>query len=303
MTERVLDLTGGGAYLKVHNRQLLIERHDEPPCSVPLAELSALIIAHPQVLCTQTALAGVVESGGAVIVCGHDHRPVGLMLSIDGHCTQTERFMAQAAAKKPLKKRLWKTIVRTKVLAQAALLQTLRGGDHGIRALAGRVRSGDPSNVEAQASRRYWPALFDDPDFRRRREGGGVNTLLNYGYAVLRATMGRAICAVGLHPSIGVHHHNRYNAFCLADDLMEPYRPVVDEVVVEHAAERGMDAPLDPRAKRALLEALTGRYRVDGEVRTLFDAANRTASSLAKVFLAQEQSLWLPKEMDRVPPL
>ena len=136
----------------------------------------------------------------------------------------------------PVCKRLWRQIVRAKIKAQAALLVELRGTDFGLGALVLRVRSGDPSNVEARAARRYWPHVFADLDFRRHRENEDQNILLNYGYAVLRAIIARAICAAGLHPSLGIHHHNRYNAFCLADDLMEPFRPAVDHAVAEYMA-------------------------------------------------------------------
>jgi len=241
-------------------------------------------------------LADLMQAGGAFVVCDDRHLPVGMMLPLTGHSIQAERFAAQAAAPLPVKKRLWKQIVRRKILAQADLLRQLRGDDHGLIAIARSVRSGDPSNREAVASRRYWPALFDDPTFRRRFDAPDVNRLLNYGYAVLRAVVGRAICAAGLHPSLGLHHHNHYDPFCLADDLMEPYRPLVDAAVVEHVGCYGHDAPLDRAGKEALLGAILSRYRADGEVRTLFDIAARTAVSLAKVFLKQSSSLDYPKE-------
>jgi CRISPR-associated protein Cas1 len=220
-----------------------------------------------------------------------------MMLPVTGHSVQTERFAAQADAPAPVRKRLWKQVVRCKILAQADLLQRLRGDDQGLTAVSRSVRSGDPSNREAVASRRYWSALFDDPGFRRRFDAPDANRLLNYGYAVLRAVVGRAICAAGLHPSLGLHHHNRYNPFCLADDLMEPYRPLIDSAVVEHVGCYGTDAPLDRVGKQALLEAILARYRADGEVRTLFDLAARTAVSLAKVYLKQSSDLDYPKKL------
>ena len=299
MTDYIIDLSEGAAFLKVRHENLVVSRDDDKEVALPLGEIAAVILAHPQVTCTQRAVAGLVEHGGALIVCNQKNQPAGMMLPTLGHCTQTERFIAQASAALPVKKRLWQQIVRCKVAAQGELLRDLRGDDHGLTGLARSVRSGDPKNIEAQAARRYWPGLFGQ-DFRRRYDADDANRLLNYGYAVLRAVVGRAICASGLHPSLGLHHHNRYNAFCLADDLMEPYRPLVDAAVVEHIGQWGADAPLDKTAKRAILEALAARFRIHNEARTLFDMASMTASSLAKVFLKQGERLVYPEKLECV---
>ncbi|MBZ0254251.1 MAG: type II CRISPR-associated endonuclease Cas1, partial [Candidatus Methylomirabilis sp.] len=234
-------------------------------------------------------------SGGAFVACDEKHLPVGMLLPIDAHFVQAERFARQAEAAFPVKKRLWKQVVQAKIRAQGRLLDALHGKDMGLLPMAGRVRSGDPDNLEAQASRRYWGALFDKPGFRRDRTAEDANRNLNYGYAVLRAIVARAVCAAGLHPSLGLHHHNRYDAFCLADDLMEPFRPVVDGAVVRWVRERGEGAPFDREAKARLLEALTGRFEAEGEARTLFDLAARAASSLAGVFLGERADLALPE--------
>jgi CRISPR-associated protein Cas1 len=170
----------------------------------------------------------------------------------------------------------------------------LHGGDRGLDVLVSLVRSGDPLNVEAQASRRYWPALFADPNFRRERAFDDQNRLLNWGYAILRAMVARAICAAGLHPSVGVQHHNRYNAFCLADDLMEPFRPLVDRIVAGWVREHGRLAPLDRAFKQQLLEVLAGRWDAGGEVRTLFDVLARSANSLANVFIGETARIEIP---------
>ena len=299
MTDRILDFSDSQAYLRCKLEQLVIERKDADAVSLPMADVAAVIISHPQVTCTQAALATLMEKGAAVVVCNASSLPIGLMLPTEQHTTQTRRFAAQATASLPMKKRLWKQIIRAKVLAQAALLSELRGNDHGLKSLAGNVRSGDPSNVEAQASRRYWPALFDNPDFHRRFDAPDANRLLNYGYAVLRAVVGRALCASGLHPSLGLHHHNQYNPWCLADDLMEPFRPVVDRAVVEVAAAYGQDTALDRRSKQVLLEGILARYDADGEVRTLFDVVSRAASSLAQVYLKEADRLDLPRSLHR----
>ncbi|MFH0937841.1 MAG: type II CRISPR-associated endonuclease Cas1 [Planctomycetota bacterium] len=157
-----------------------------------------------------------------------------------------------------------------------------------------QVHSGDPQNIEAQAARRYWLALFGE-NFRRDRDADDQNRLLNYGYAILRATVARAICAAGLHPSLGLHHHNRYDTFCLASDLMEPFRPLVDNVVVQYIRQHGSNAPLDKAAKAALLAPITARYTADGESRTLFDLLARVASSLTDVYMEEGKELYLPE--------
>lgn len=312
MTNRILDLSTRPAYLRTENQQLVImSRTPEPgesaeedaerarPLSVPLSDIAVIVLAHAQITCSTGALAGLLRCGGAAVVCDRDHLPVGMLLPIAGHSTQAERFAAQAAAPAPTKKRLWQQIVRRKIAAQADTLVALRETDGGLRELIPRVRSGDPENVEAQAAQRYWPLLFDDPAFRRRREAPDANRLLNYDYAVLRAIAARAICAAGLHPSLGVHHHNRYDAYCLADDLMEPFRPLVDEAVVACIGMYGADASLNPAVKRALLEPLTGLYRGGGEARTLFDWISRSAASLARVFMGESDRLELPEGLIR----
>jgi CRISPR-associated protein Cas1 len=301
MNNRILDLSSAPARLHVRTAQLLIEPDAGPPVTVPLADIAVLVVAQPQVRYTHAVLSELAAAGGVFVACDRACLPVGMLVPLAGHCLQAERFAAQARASLPLKKRLWRQIVRAKIRAQAQLLADLRGDDRGLAALVSLVRSGDTANVEARASRRYWPALMNSPQFRRRRDGADANRLLNYGYAVLRAIVARAVCAAGLHPSLGLHHHNRYDAFLLADDLMEPLRPLVDRVVAEVVAQRGLQVELDAAVKRDLLMALTGRILVDGQQRTLFDAASRTAVSLADVFLDQADRLTLPESLDLVP--
>jgi len=295
MTERLIDLADSPARLSVRLEQLVIERCEDETVTVPLEELAVVVVSHPAVTFTHAVLAGLAGRGGAFVVCDDRHLPVGMILPLQSHHLQSERFGHQAAASQPTQKRLWQQLVKAKVKAQGHVLKELRGDDEGLIALAARVRSGDPDNVESRAARRYWPALFRDPAFRRNRDGDDYNRYLNYGYAVLRAVVARAICAAGLHPSLGLHHHNRYDTFALASDLMEPLRPLVDKAVVVHARLKCPDAPFDKKAKAAILNALTGRLLVEGEERTLFDVAARTASSLAQVYLGQRKRLVLPE--------
>ena len=230
-----------------------------------------------------------------LVACDRRCFPVAMMLPLEGHSTQAERFARQTQLSLPAKKRMWKQIVQAKIAAQGAVLEALYGGDSGLGAMTARVGSGDPKNLEATASQRYWPRLFGDPQFRRRRDAEDQNRDLNYGYAVLRAITARAIVAAGLHPSFGLHHSNRYNAFALADDLMEPYRPLVDHSTASTIREWGFRAQFDKAAKRDVLDGLLRRFDYEGQSRTLFDWIARSASSLAAVYMGEGKELYLPR--------
>lgn len=299
MTNAIIDIAEQSVDLRASNSLLTIETSRGKE-SIPLAEIAALILAANQSTISQAALAGIAEAGGAVVVCDDRFMPAAMLLPLDSHYVQTERLGAQTRASEPTRKRIWRGIVRAKVSAQADLLEELHGADFGLRTLLAQVRSGDSSNVEAQAARVYWSRLFDDPTFRRRRDSEDQNRFLNYGYAVIRAIVARAICASGLHPSIGVQHHNRYDNFCLASDLMEPFRPLVDRVAYRICESDGPDTPLSPHVKRAILEPLYGRYEYVGERRTLFDIVDKTAKSLANVYLGEQRDIVLPKHLPTI---
>ena len=262
--------------------------------TIPLADIAVLIAAHPQISFSHAVLAGLAEAGGIFIACNEKRMPCAMLLPLENHSTQTERFQTQANLPLPNRKRLWQQVVKAKILAQARLLRELTEQDWGLEMLAATVRSGDPQNIEGRAARIYWRNLFGEDEFRRDPEGEGLNPVLNYGYAILRAITARALCAAGLHPSLGIHHHNRYDAFCLADDLMEPFRPVVDRSVAELREQREGDPELDRETKRAILEALLGRFTAEGESRTLFDWVSRTATSLASAIESGEKKLEIP---------
>lgn len=297
MIDRVLDFSDRPVNLNVKNSLLVIRHGTDEPLTVPLDEIAVIVASHPQISYTHAVLSGLALVGAVFVTCNEKRMPVAMMLPLITHSVQVERFAAQAAVSLPTRKRLWRQIVRAKLDAQARLLTERTGEDHGLALMAGRVRSGDPANLEAQAARIYWRFLFPGKEFRRDREAEGVNACLNYGYAVLRATVARALCAAGLHPSLGVHHHNRYDTFCLADDLMEPFRPVVDRVVTALADRRGMDLPLDRESKQALLEPLLGRFtpHCGEESRTLFDWIGQSAFSLAAAIEGKDEKLFLPK--------
>lgn len=284
--DRVIDLSQSPARVHVRNDVLQIERDDAPPAAVALVDVGCVVLSHHQITITKGALDAIARAGAAVLVCDDSFLPSGLMLPLVANFEQSKRVIAQARAKAPLGKRMWQQMVVAKIGAQASNLESLRGDDHGLRLLAAGVRSGDPENVEAQAAQRYWKVLFDDPDFLRRPAAENQNKLLNYGYAVVRSAVGRALCASGLHPSLGVHHHGRNNPFCLADDVMEPYRALVDHEVARIVGEWRSDAPLDGSNKARLAGVLHERLQSEGEERAVSDWIERTARSVAESFLS-----------------
>jgi CRISPR-associated protein Cas1 len=236
-----------------------------------------------------------------LITIDHNYLPVAMTLPLQAHSLQTERLAAQAELKPVIRKRLWTQIVQAKIRAQGSLLKELHGSDSGLIATAARVRSGDPDNIEAQTARRYWGLIFGDAKFRRGADplesGPDQNRHLDYGYTVLRASVARAICATGLHPSIGLRHHNRYDPFCLAADLMEPFRPLIDRRVATWIVPNSPSAPLDAIAKKYLIEGVTMRYWVNREERVLSDILFRVAGSLAAVLGGNEEKLDLPETL------
>ncbi|HRH70837.1 MAG TPA: type II CRISPR-associated endonuclease Cas1 [Flavobacteriales bacterium] len=265
--------------------------------SVPIEDMGMLLMEHEQVTVTQGLLAALLEHNVAVVNCNEQHHPVGMLLNFEGNSTQTESFIAQAEASKPLKKQLWQQVVKAKITNQAAILEKM-GQDGGrLQKLAQEVRSGDTDNREGVAAVHYWPRLFTAiPHFLRAPDGHYPNNLLNYGYAILRATMARALAGSGLHPTLGLFHRNRYNAYCLADDMMEPYRPLVDQVVAGIVLGRPLDRPeLDQTTKIDLLRIPTLDVDMDGKTRPLMVAVSETTASLARAYLGADNQLALPR--------
>ena len=291
MTDRIIDISGTVANLHVRNSQLVIEPEGGEAVTTPISELGVLVLAQPHVRLTQSVLASIAEAGGSVVITNQTFMPVAMLLPLQTHTTQTERIAAQASAPLPLRKRLWGQIVAAKIRAQGNLLLELHGEDGGLVPMSERVKSGDSEHLEGQAARRYWPLLFHDEKFRRGREGPDQNAHLNYGYAVLRALVSRAVCAAGLHPSLGLQHHNRYDAFCLASDMMEPYRPIVDRAVYRWIGNHDAAAGVDKQAKAFLIGEILRRYACEGESRTLFDIVARAASSLARAFMGDRHPI------------
>jgi CRISPR-associated protein Cas1 len=261
---------------------------------VPCADLGIVLVDHPAVTYTHAVFGALAEAGAVLVACGRGHQPEGVWLPLEGHTLLGERVRAQIATGAPLKKRIWQALVAAKLRQQGRVLEENGGEDRGLIPLAGRVRSGDPDNREAVGAQRYWGALFGR-DFHRRREGAPPNPLLNYGYAVLRSATARAISGAGLLPALGVHHHHRANAFALADDLMEPYRPLVDRKV-RRLADAGCGGDeLTQETKRELLAVLMDVIPI-GEVHTsVLLALHSTATSFWKAIDGRKpEALLLP---------
>jgi CRISPR-associated protein Cas1 len=296
--KRIVELSSGPARLSVEHRQLVIERKDHPRATVPCEDIGVLLVDHPAVTYTHGVFTALTEAGAAVVLCGGGHLPAGLVLPLAGNTVQTERYRAQIEAGAPLKKRLWQALVAAKLSQQATVLHAATGDDGGLEALAGQVRSGDTDNREAQGAQRYWPRLLGK-DFRRHRTGPPPNPQLNYGYMVLRAATARALCAAGLLPTLGLHHRNRYNAFCLADDVMEPYRPYVDLKVHGLVKDGVVGEEVDRPIKEALLGLFNETIEVGGRNSPLLLALHATAASLNKSLADGEANLALPSGLPR----
>ncbi len=258
---------------------------------VPLDDIAAVIANAHGLSYTNNLLVALAERGAPFVLCAANHNAVGMLLPIDGHHLQGKRFDAQLAATRPTVKRAWAEIVRAKLQQQAAALEAAGAPTAPLAALAARVRSGDPDNLEAQGARRYWTLLFGE-GFRRDQDGGGINGLLNYGYTVLRACTARSVVAAGLHPTLGLHHSNEGNAMRLADDLMEPFRPVIDLKVWLLA--RNGEHEVSPDTKRALVRTLYDDLPTATGATPLMVCTQRLATSLAQVFTGEREYLDLP---------
>jgi len=258
---------------------------------VPLDDIAALIANAHGLSYTNNLLVALAERGAPLVLCASNHNVVGMLWPADGHHQQAHRFDAQIACKEPLRKRLWASIVASKLISQAAVLRGVGAHDAPVAALAKQVRSGDPANLEAQGARKYW-ALLMGPLFRRDREASGTNAMLNYGYTVLRAATARAVVAAGLHPSIGLHHSHDNNAMRLVDDLMEPFRPFVDYTVWR--LQKKDQYELDYAAKRVLVQTLYHDLHTPDGRTPVMVAIQKTATSLAQVLLGERKALELP---------
>lgn len=289
MIGRVVEVAQDGRHLATDRGFMTVSAAGAEIGRVPLDDIAVVVVNAHGVTYSNNLLVRLAERGAGVLVCGANHNPVAWLWPVVGHHDQANRVRAQIEAAKPLNKRLWQILVKAKIRQQGAVLDLLGGIGSGFRLLADRVGSGDAGNMEAQAARRYWPLLFGD-GFRRDRDADGINAMLNYGYAVLRAATARAICGAGLHPSVGISHKNA--AMCLADDLMEPFRPIVDLVAARLAA--GGTARLDADVKCALAEVTALDLHTERGRTPIFLCLERLAVSLAASYERGKPALDLP---------
>ncbi|MBX3240830.1 MAG: type II CRISPR-associated endonuclease Cas1 [Chitinophagaceae bacterium] len=288
---------GNPAYLKTSNEQLVIEMQDSGETkSAPMEDIGLLILDHQQITITQAALARLLHYNCSVITCDQSHHPTGMLFNLDGNTLQSQKFRAQVEASEPLKKQLWQQTIMVKIQNQAALLKQEREEHKLLLTYARDVKSGDNENHEAKAAAWYWKRIFPDfLEFRRERYGPPPNNLLNYGYAILRAIVARALTSSGLLPTLGIHHRNQYNAYCLADDIMEPYRPFVDKVVCAIIRNNGRFLEMTPAMKRALLEIPVMDVMLDRQKSPLMNAVQRTTASLARCYEGKSRKIIYPR--------
>ena len=298
------------AYLSLRNAQLVIKlpevekaeslSDDFKKATVvtrPIEDLGVVVLDHQQITITSGALEALLENNCAVITCDSNHMPVGLLLPLVGNSTQNERFRDQLDASLPLRKQLWQQTIQYKIRNQTAVLKECSDAETKcMQVWANDVRSGDPDNLEARAAVYYWKSLFGHiPLFIRDREGVSPNNLLNYGYAILRAVVARALVASGLLPTLGIHHHNRYNAYCLADDIMEPYRPYVDRLVYFITEQDGTDVELSKDIKAELLSIPSLDIVIGGKRSPLMVGVAQTTASLYKCFSGELRKIAYPE--------
>ena len=294
---------GNPAYLSMRNSQLVINLPDANGMddrtgnnTVPIEDIGVVVLDHKQITITHGLLESLLANNAAVITCDSSRMPVGLMLPLSGNTIQSERFQNQIVASLPLQKQLWQQTVQAKIQNQAYVLNNTRKVVvKNMLAWVADVKSGDSDNLEARAAAYYWRNLFSDiDDFTRGREGVPPNNLLNYGYAILRAVVARSLVTSGLLPTLGIHHHNRYNAYCLADDIMEPYRPFVDKLVVE-IVDSGEDiSELSKALKAKLLNIPVLDVMINNQRSPLMIAVGFTTSSLAKCYAGESRKITYP---------
>lgn len=292
MIGRIVEIAGEGRYLSLDRGFLVVSHKGEEIGRTPIDDVAALIGNAHGLVYSNNLLVALAERSTPFVLCGANHLPVGMLWPVEGHHRQAARMDAQLATGLPLRKRLWKQVVQAKIGMQAAVIGLYGAAESPLRRMVGKVRAGDPQNIEAQAARAYWGMLFGD-SFRRDRQADGLNAMLNYGYTVLRAIVARQVMAAGLHPGVPLHHANEGNPMRLVDDLMEPFRPLVD-AWVRRLMESGVDS-VDARSKRALALLGTRTLHTDRGLSPLSWVVQRMTLSLARVCEERTGMLDLPK--------
>jgi CRISPR-associated protein Cas1 len=294
---------GNPAYLSMHNAQLVIHLPEANGMddktgnnTIPIEDIGIVILDHFQITMTHGLMEALLSNNCALITCDSRRMPAGLQLPLSGNTIQSERFQTQIEASQPLMKQLWQQTIQIKIANQAYVLHKKRNVVvKNMLAWVNNVKSGDPDNLEARAAAYYWGSLFPElPDFTRGREGIPPNNLLNYGYAILRAVVARSLVGSGLLPTFGIHHHNRYNAFCLADDIMEPYRPFVDKLVIEIMDSEKDISDLSKTIKAKLLGIPVLDVIINHQRSPLMIAVGITTASLAKCYAGETRKIIYP---------
>ena len=279
--------------LSLRNGQMIVSTREAPEIgkSIPIEDIGVIVLEHQQTSLTLPLLNALSDNNVAVIICGDNRMPNAMLLNLDSNSTQSESYRMQIEASEPLKKNLWKQTVESKIRNQSALLRKLKRDADKLRPYYMNVKSGDPDNREGAAARIYWAELFG-PDFIRSRQGAPPNNMLNYGYSILRAAVARSLMGSGLFPAFGIFHRNRYNSFPLADDIMEPYRPYVDEIV--HKLYSSGHCELTKQAKGELLRVLYTDTRFDKLLRPLDVGLTFTTASLSQCLSGTRKKISYP---------
>lgn len=289
---------GNPCSLRKKDMQLQISyqvEENKEDCVIPIEDIGLMILDNPQITLSNALLMSLNENNSAIISCDTSHLPYGLMLPMFSHHAFTEKLHAQLEASQPLIKNLWQQTIISKIENQSALLKKIGIDTKKMDFYISDVKSGDPGNVEGRAAAYYWDNLFVGTDFLRDRFGEHPNNLLNYGYAVLRAIVARSLIASGLFPSLGIHHRNKYNPYCLADDIMEPFRPYVDSLVLDIIQTDPEPEELTPELKKKLLQIPVIDVVIDGKCSPLMVGVQRTTSSLASCFEGETRKILYPE--------
>ena len=297
MIKRTL-LFGNPAHLSTSKNQLVVKYpNNDQKKNMPIEDIGVVLLEHPQITITHTLISKLLGNQVAIITCDAQHLPQGLMLNLNTHHKQVAQMRHQLSASQTLKDRLWKQTIKAKITNQAKLLKINGIPAENMERWASKVQNGDPNNYEGRAAAYYWKSLFTDfiQNFKRGRFEGEPNNLLNYGYAILRGAIARSLMISGLLPTIGYHHSNQYNSYCLADDLMEPYRPFVDQLVLELVRTEESYAELTTGLKQNLLKVPVLDVYINNQISPLMLAAQQSASSLAKCFSKELKELKLPR--------
>lgn len=294
MIKRIIEISKP-SYLKVKNSQLCILQNGEQKGEIPIEDIGVLLLSHPEILITSFVTSRLIANKAALIHCDERYMPCAYTLPLDNNITHSAILKTQINTKETLKKRIWKQIVKAKIRSQAELMAHYFINEaKSLFNMVERVKSGDTENKEAQAAQYYWRRLFDN-NFRRNKDDEGVNSLLNYGYAIIRACLTRAICSAGLHPALGIHHSNKYNAFCLADDLMEPLRPLTDWQVkkILHDVE-DKNPNLNQEIKKQLLSQANKHVLINKRQLPLMVAMHEYVASFKRILQGEQQKVDIP---------